>query len=214
MKRILVLGASGGCGAHVVRHAVARGYAVTAIVRTSTRYEAPAGATVIRGDVLGDGVIAGAIRGHDVAISCVGIRRKHPRFPWSKLISPPDLVARTTERLIEAAVAAHVPRVLLISAAGVGDSAPRMNWVMRFLVKRSNIGAAYRDLGVAERLLAASPLDWTAVRPVTLSNGRARGVKEVDRFGTIAMIPREAVALWLLDHLDVAATRTPMIARG
>lgn len=214
MKRILVLGASGGCGAHLVRHAIDRGHPVTAIVRASSAYEPPRGASVIRADVLADGVIAGAIRDHDVAISCLGLRRRHPRFPWSRLISPPDLVARAIGLLVDAAVAAHVPRVLMISAAGVGDSAARMNWVMRFLVKRSTIGFAYRDLAVAENLLAASPLDWTAVRPVTLSNARLKPVRGVDRFGLTAMISREAVAVWLLDHLAGAPSRTPMIAHA
>jgi putative NADH-flavin reductase len=210
--RIVVLGASGGCGQHVVRHAILRGHAVTALVRPAARYAAPAGATVIRDDVLRDGAIADAIRGHDLVISCLGIRRRRPRNPWSGLVSPADLTARTARAIVDGAGAANVARVLAISAAGVGDSAPRMNWVMRFLVKHSKIGVAYRDLGVAEGVLAGSSLDWTAVRPVTLTSGRARTTREVERFGLVATISRESVARWLLDHLESGGPRTPMIA--
>jgi putative NADH-flavin reductase len=218
-ERILVLGASGGCGAHVVRHAVARGHAVAAMIRPATAARmaaAPDGATVIADEPLRDGAIAEAIRGHraDVVVSCVGVRRRRPRNPWSGLLSPPDLVERTAALVVDAMRATGVGRVLQISAAGVADSAPRMNWVMRFLVARSKIGVAYRDLARAEAVLAASELDWTAVRPVTLSNGRAKRTRDVDRFGVVATIPREAVAVWLLDHLGptVGASRTPMIA--
>jgi putative NADH-flavin reductase len=210
---LLVLGASGGCGRHVVRHAIARGHAVTAIVRPETACELP-GARVIRGDVLADGVIAAAARGHDAVISCLGIRRRWPRNPWSRLVSPPDLTARAAAAIIAAMRAARLERVLAISAAGVGDSAPRMNWVMRFLVARSRIGAAYRDLAAMEDVYAASGLAWTCVRPVTLTPGRPRRVKEVDRFGLTATIAREAVALWLLDHLTAPEPRSPMIAHA
>jgi nucleoside-diphosphate-sugar epimerase len=214
MARILVLGASGGCGVHVVRDAVAAGHTVVAMLRPDAlvRLGPPAGAITVADDVLRDGAIAEAARAHriDTVISCLGLRRRHPRNPWSGLISPPDLVARTARSI----VAAGAPRVLQISAAGVADSAPRMNWIMRLLVARSAIGHAYRDLAAAEAIYAASALDWTCVRPVTLTRGRARAVREVDRFTVLGTIARASVARWLLDHLvdPVGAPRTPMIA--
>jgi nucleoside-diphosphate-sugar epimerase len=214
--RILVLGATGGCGAHVVRHAAARGHAVTALIRPTAVFEPPPGqVAVVRGDVLADGVIPRAMDEHDVVISCLGIRRRFPRNPWSRLLSPPDLVARATRSIIAGARTSGVSRVLQISAAGVGDSAPAMNRVMRFLVKRSKIGVGYRDLAVAEELLATSSLEWTAVRPVTLSPGKPKPVAVVPRFSLTAMISREAVALWLLDHLPPdGCPHTPMIAHA
>jgi uncharacterized protein YbjT (DUF2867 family) len=208
---LLVLGASGGCGRHVVRHALARGHAVTALVRAETAYEAPVGAVVVRGDVLDTVVIAAALRGCDAVISCLGIRRHWPRNPWSRLLSPPDFTSRAAASLVAAMRNASVERVLAISAAGVADSAPRMSRVLRWLFGHSQIGAAYRDLAAMEAVYSASGLDWTAVRPVTLTNGRARAARETARFGLASMIARESVALWLLDHLDGTASRTPMI---
>jgi putative NADH-flavin reductase len=213
--RILVLGASGGCGRQVVAQAIARGHAVTAVIRPHTAYVPPRDATIVHDDILREGSIARAIIGHDVVISCVGIRRRWPRNPWSRLMSPPDLVSRVTRALVDAAQLAGVARVLAISAAGVADSAPRTNAVMRWLIARSNLGPAYHDLADAEAILAASDLDWTAIRPVTLSSGRSLRAREVVRYGVLSSIPRAAVAAWLLDHVDVTdATRTPMIARA
>jgi putative NADH-flavin reductase len=209
---LLVLGASGGCGGHVVRQALAAGHAVTAIVRPSTVYAAPPGAVVVRDDVLRDGAIAAVARGHDAVISCLGIRRRRPRNPWSRLISPPDFTSRTAAAIVAAMRAARIERVLAISAAGVADSAPRMSWLLRFLFAHSRVGDAYRDLAAMEDVYARSALDWIAVRPVTLTNRRARAVGEIDRFGLAATISREAVARWLIEHVgSTPTTRTPMI---
>ncbi len=210
--KLVVLGASGGCGIHVVRHALARSHAVTAVVRAPAAARVPAGATVVCDDVLRDGAIAHAVRGHDAVISCLGIRRRFPRNPWSRLISPPDFTSRTAAALVAAMRAARVERVLAISAAGVADSEPRMSRLLRWLFAHSKVGDAYRDLAAMEAVYAGSALDWTAVRPVTLTNLGVRATRETDRFGLTATIPREAVAIWLLDHLTVRGARTPMIA--
>ena len=209
---LVVLGASGGCGRHVVAHALARGHTVTAVVRPETGYAAPPGANVARADVLCDGALAEVVRGHDAVVSCLGIRRRFPRNPWSRMLSPPDLTSCAATAIVTAMRAARVERVIAISAAGVADSASRMSRLLRFVFDRSRIGDAYRDLAVAERVFAESRVDWTCVRPVTLSPRRARPVREVDFYGLTATIPRESVALWMLDHLAGANSRTPMIA--
>jgi putative NADH-flavin reductase len=210
--QLVVLGASGGCGRHVVAHALARGHAVTAVVRPEAAYTAPTGATVARANVLDNGELARVVAGHDAIVSCLGIRRRFPRNPWSRMLSPSDLTSRAAAAIVAAMRAARLERVISISAAGVADSAPRMNRWLRWLFEHSRIGDAYRDLAVAESIFAASHLDWTCVRPVTLSPSRARPAREVDFYGLTAMIPRESVAIWMLDHLAGAVSRTPMIA--
>jgi putative NADH-flavin reductase len=209
--RLVVLGATGGCGRHVVDHALARGHQVTAVVRPGAQYAAP-NATIAPCAVLSDGALVSVIAGHDAVISCLGIRRRHPRNPWSRMLSPPDLTSRAAIAIVSAMRATGVERVLSISAAGVGDSRPDMSRWLRWVFDRSQIGVAYRDLAVAETIFAASPLDWTCVRPVTLSPRRARPVREVDFYKLTATIPREAVAIWMLDHLAASPSRTPMIA--
>ena len=205
--KLLVLGATGGCGRHFVRHAVARGHDVVSIVR---RDVAVPGA-IVRDDVLA--AIPEAARGCDAVISCLGIRRRWPRNPWSRMISPPDFTSRAAAAIVAAARDAKIERVIAISAGGVADSWPRMSALLRLVFAHSRIGDAYRDLAAMEAIYAASLLDWTCVRPTTLTDGRARGVRETDRYPLTAMIPREAVALWMLDHLRDGA-RTPMITAG
>ena len=118
--------------------------------------------------------------------------------------------------LIEAMTSIGMPkRFVVVSAAGVGTSAPLMHPVLRFVFSHSNVGLAYRDLARMEEEIERSKLDWTIVRPVTLTTGRLKGeVKFCSRFGLSNSISRADVAAFLLRCLEEPATvssRTPMI---
>jgi hypothetical protein len=128
---------------------------------------------VHRGDVTDVGVLDAVLPGHDAVLSALGLRRAG-RSPWAPLRSPADLTERTMRQLLPAMQRHGVPRLLAISAAGVGDSHGRLTWPVRRLVASGNVAVAYRDLAAMEALLAASDRDWLAVRPVTLTDGAAQ----------------------------------------
>lgn len=212
--RLVVFGASGQCGRLLVRMAAEAGHAVTAVVRPATAYAPPPGVRVLRGDPLDPAVVTTAVADHDAVASALGLMRKNPANPWSPLVSPPDFSSRTAALIVAAMQAAGVRRVCAVSAAGVGDSAARMNWLMRFLVARSNVGVAYRDLDAMERVYAASGLDWQAPRPTRLTDGpRTDRWREGDAFPITAAISRADVAAYMLDQLTRPAfsRRTPTI---
>ena len=210
--RLLVLGASGGCGRWVVRLAVEAGHAVTAIVRPESPFDAPPSVRVIRGSALDPQVLRRAAEGCDRVISCLGPRRVNPSNPWSPL-RPPLGVATSSARV--AASVLEGRRFVAISAAGVGDSRPLVNAPMRALLRWSTIGAMYADLESMETVLRASSLDWTAVRPVTLvSSSRRREVKPVLRFRATSVVGRADVAAWMLRSgagAGAEGERTPMV---
>lgn len=209
--KIVVFGASGNCGRHFVKLAAGHGHTVTAVVRSGSDTDASPTVTVARGDVLDPAFVATAIRGHDAVMSGLGMRYRHP---WAARQSPDDFISRATAHTIDGMRASAVTRISAISAAGVGDSRPVLNWPMRFLVAASNVGVAYADLERVEQLLRASGLDWQAVRPTTLSHKPATGrVRHTTRYPATAMIPREDVAAFLLEELERPqfSARTPMI---
>jgi uncharacterized protein YbjT (DUF2867 family) len=215
---LLILGASGGCGKWTTRLAAERGHHLTTAVRAVTPFDAPTGARIARGDVLEPGFIAELLRGgaFDAVISCVGIRRAHPPNPWSKVVSPIDLTQRLA-LVLTTAMQQHGPRRLIaISAAGVGDSEPHMSRFNRWLFAHSSVGVSYRDLAEMEKVLGASNLDWLAVRPATLTNGKLTGrARVIDFYGMTSRISRGDVAAWMLDQVESPApfaNRTPMIA--
>ena len=208
---VLVIGASGGVGKHLVRLACDQGHSVTALVRR------PAGvdprARILIDDVLRPGCLGDHAPGHALVLSALGIRRTNPANPWSELASPPDLSARIAAELVSAMRQHQLTRVIAVSAAGVADSAPRMNLLMQVLVSTSNVGVAYRDLGEMERVFEASGLDWCCPRPTRLTNGPlTRQVKISTSFPMSAGISRADVAWWMLEQAaQPIGERTPMI---
>ena len=209
--RLIVFGASGTCGSHLVRQAAARGHDVTAVVRSGRGYEAPTGVTVVLGDVLDSSVTSAAIPGHDAVASGLGIRYAHP---WATRESPDDFISRATANIVTGMQKAGVHRISIISAAGVAESSPTRNLVIRFLIATSNVGFGYADLARAEQVLRESGLDWQAVRPTRLSNGTGNGNPRLtDGFPASATIPRADVAAFMLSELERPAfsSRTPMI---
>ena len=215
--RLLILGASGGCGVWATKLASERGHEVRALVRESARFEPPRGVEVRRVTELGRETLAGAVEGVEGVVSCLGLRRRNPRNPWSKVTSPHTLTEDVTRAVVEAMRGGGVERLVAISAGGVGDSAERTHPVNRWLFRSSNIAISYRDLEGMERALRESGLDWHAVRPTTLTNGRPTGgAAPVERYGLLTTVRRADVASWMLDVIEgdesKGGNRTPMIA--
>jgi putative NADH-flavin reductase len=212
--KVLVVGASGGVGKWLVRLACDEGHAVTALARRADSIDARA--RLVLADVLQPGTFAAHAGGHDAVVSSLGLKRVTPANPWSALVSPPNFASRTAAALVEAMQRHGMKRVLAVSAAGVAESAPAMNALMKFMVATSKVGVAYRDLAVMERVYSESGLQWCCPRPTRLTDGPlTRQVKSTDRFSLTAAISRADVAWWMLQHLaEPLAERTPMITAG
>lgn len=212
--KVLVLGATGGVGKHLMRLACDQGHIVTALVRRADGIDSRA--RILIDDVLRPGCFDEHVRGHEVVLSALGNKRTNPANLWSALASPPDFSTRTAAMLLNAMRQHGLARVIAVSAAGVADSAARMNLLMKFLVARSNIGIAYRDLAAMERVFGDSGLDWCCPRPTRLTRGPlTRRVKIVESFPMTAGISRADVAWWILEHAaQPIRERTPMITGG
>ena len=206
--KLLVIGASGATGSWLTRLSAQAGHAVTALVRVSSSFNPPPNVRTVRGDVLDGDVLASALAGQDAVASCLGIRRAG-KAPWSRLLSPPDLMTRVAAVLVPAMTRAGVGRVVAISAGGVAESITQCSTTIRWMTAAGTIGAAYRDLAEMERQLSASRLDWLAVRPVTLMNGPPTGYAgRVKRYGLFSIVRRADVAAWMLGAL---ARPTPYV---
>ena len=207
---MLVLGASGGCGRHLVDIAHRRGFRVRAVVRPGRRFEAPEGVELLEGNLLEQDTYLRAVEGVDVVMSALGPKRQNPKNPWSPLDSEEDFASRSAALLVEAMKAHGVQRVCAISAAGVGDSEQGLNWVMRGFIRFSTVGNAYRDLHRMEEVYRNSGLDWQAVRPTRLtSHRRTDNVKVVDSFALTAAISRADVAAFMLNQLETRPFSAP-----
>jgi putative NADH-flavin reductase len=155
-------------------------------------------------------------------LSSIGHQRRTPANPWSASVSPKDLTSAAARRVVAAMKAAQVRRVVAVSAAGVGDSAPQLNLVMRFFLATTMIGDAYRDLAVMEQVYADRGLDWLCPRPTRLTNGPRTGrLRVTAAVGAMDDISRADVAGWMLDAVALSTWpdaawggRTPQVTRA
>jgi putative NADH-flavin reductase len=196
-RRILVLGASGGTGRHVVAMARHQGHDVTAFVRSAERMgDAAEGVKVITGSVTDDGAaLEAAMRGQDVVISTLGVGNS---------LRSGGLIARSVPAILEAMEVQGIRRLVFTSAYGVGDTVRDVPLVPR-LFMRTLLRDLYADKAAGEARLRRSDLDWTLVYPVTLTNGPATGrwrAGERLALSGFPKIPRADVASFLLTQVD------------
>ena len=161
MSRVLVVGASGGTGRCVLELGLARGIAMTALVRTPDKlHELRERVRVVVGDPTRAADVASAARDHDAVISALGARGP----------GPSSIHVQGMHALVEALEAAP-RRAVMVSAAMLFHDAGVLAALLRTTVLRH----VARDSREAEELLVKSALDWTIVRPPRLTHGAPTG---------------------------------------
>jgi putative NADH-flavin reductase len=222
---ITVFGASGGIGSQVVALAVQRGHHIRAVYREAPRTPLPGQAEVLlAADIFDPDFASEAIRGAGVVVAAVGPNFATRHNPRTVMTSPPDLHQRLARTLITAMRDSAAPaRLITVSTASMGPAddvmGPGPRLLFRFFrtVAVPNLGRVGQDLRAMEDELAASGLDWYALRPVKLTDGPPTGhVRASDRFRMKA-ISRADVAWHILALAEDPAPgrhRTPVITTG
>lgn len=162
--RIVVFGASGRTGRHLVEQATRAGHSVTAVVRAAVEIEC---ASVVRADVFDPAQLAPVVRRHDAVVSVLGVRE--PRVPTR-------LCTDATTAIAEAMRVSGVRRLVVVSSAAVttdGDD-PFTARVVKPVLRRV-LRDQLVDLRGMERVLAGTMLDWTVLRPPMLTDGTFTG---------------------------------------
>ena len=201
--RLIIFGATGGTGQHMVAQALAQGHTVTAFVRrpeaVTTQH---AGLSLVQGDILDAAAVAGAVAGHDVVLSALGTR------------SGPPVLPEGTRNILVAMDRAGVRRSLWVSSFGVGESRQQMSWIARTVIVNLFLKDAIAEKEIQERYIRESSGDWIIARPGGLTDGPRTGVYRIladpkDQVGR-PTISRADVADFLLKNL----TDTRYVRRG
>jgi putative NADH-flavin reductase len=167
--KIIVFGATGGTGVHVVQQALEQGHKVTAFVRDPRKLNITNHhLKIAQGDVLQPTSIDQAMPGHDTVICCLG----KPATKAGKLRSA------GTQNIIHSAEKHGVSRLICQTSLGYADSKPVLKFtpfvfreiIVPFLLKRT-----FEDHLLQEELVRKSNLNWTIVRPGTLTEGQRTG---------------------------------------
>jgi putative NADH-flavin reductase len=193
--RIFILGATGGIGRELVDQALRRGHRVTAFVRAPRKLGAPhEGLTIVQGDPVSAEAMSASLAGHDAVLSALG-----PPGPGRTTI-----VSAGARAAVAAMGKGGVRRLLIVGVAVLFEDAGFVAALLRRTLLR-NIAA---DSAEMERIVRASDLDWTIVRPPRLTNGpmtRRYAVREdhlPPASGGMATVSRGDVAHFLLDEVE------------
>ena len=202
--RILLLGATGRTGGHVLEYLLADGREVHALVRDRNKLGPPRDRLrIFEGDPTDDAALGEAFRGCDHVLSVLNVPRKSD-FPWSPLRAPADLMSRTVEKVLKLSGTGGVRKIVVCSAWGAKETRNDLPGWFRWTLEHSNVGIAYRDHERQEDLLQASALDFTIVRPTILTGAaEGRGIR-ISRNNTprpSLTIGRRSVARFLVRAL-------------
>jgi putative NADH-flavin reductase len=206
--KVLIFGAAGRTGRHVVKQAILQHHRVTAFVRSPADFEmAAAHLAVFTGNVTDGHAVARAMKDHDVVISVLGTSRKHQRDPS---------VVQGVRYILHAMQERGVRRLIYQSCLGVAESRPGAGLYMRTIGARV-LRHELADHEEKEALIRATSLDWTIVRPARLTKGertgRYRGGEHVcaSGFGG-ASLSRADAAEFLLKHASDSSSIRRVLA--
>jgi len=206
--KLLVIGASGPTGRLIVSQALARGFEVTALMRSLEKERDLTGAKLIVGDARDEAALREALKGRDAVISALGT----PASPFREV----TLLSTATRALVSAMKAEQVPRLVSITGMGAGDSVGHGGFLFDRLIFPLLLRKVYADKNRQEAMVRDSGLDWVLIRPSVLNDKPGRGtvnaLTDLAGFhgGTIA---REDVAKFTLDQVqgDGWLRRAPLI---
>lgn len=196
--RITVFGSTGATGRQVVAQALAAGHEVTAFLRDEAKAPpARDGLRVVTGQVTSDqAAVTAAVAGADAVVSALGTERSRQG------LRAPAVMAGATPRIVGAMQEAGVDRVVWLSALGVGDTLEQVPTLPRLGYRV--LRRVYADKAAGEALLRRSPLAWTLVYPVMLTNrartGRYRHGERLELHG-VPTVSRADVADFMLGRL-------------
>jgi len=196
--KVVILGASGGIGKHLVSQAKAAGHDVVVVVRPSSTMPDSPGVHVVRASLDDVAALAGAFAGAEVVLSSLGLKLKS-LAPWAK---PEDagILDRSSAAIVAAMKQAGVKRLLFVSSSGVGDSRELLPGVFAIFIAITAMRFVLPTLQRMEDVFFASGLDVCAVRPTGLNDGPATGKVVIPtKLVGQAQIPRADVAAWMLD---------------
>ena len=193
--KVLVLGATGSVGQHILRLGIERGHELTALVRNPEKLKSwERRVRVVKGDALDKDSVEQAVRGQEAAIYAIGI----------KTIGRTTLFSESARILIDAMERNRVKRLVCITGVGAGETKGHGGFLYDRILFPLVTKRVYADKEVQETLIQKSPLDWVIVRPAVFREGGPSGKLEAVtdvRGVTLTRVSRVEVAAFVLDQL-------------
>jgi putative NADH-flavin reductase len=207
--RVVVFGATGRTGRHLVEGALGRGREVTAFVRDPSKLAAEhERLRVVEGDVMDAAAVERAVVGQDAVLVALGHGKGRPK----------DVLAGGARNIVDAMKRHGVRRIVNLTGAGVRDAEDEpgiFDRVMVALLKRLQRDLL-RDSERQAEIIKGSSLDWVIVRGTVLTDGPRKGEYRVGPVGKNSgtRISRADIVDFMLDRLegDAYLGRMPVVS--
>lgn len=169
MMKLLIFGATGKTGLHLVQQALALGHQVTVFVRNPACFPVRhANLKTIPGDILDPRSVKHAIHGHDAVLSSID--------PPAHKIG--TVCSLGTQNIVIAMQKAGVKRFIAQAALGYGDSRKTLDrtpFFFRYIIVPFILRKGFADHALQEEYIKQSGLDWVIARPGNLTDGPLTG---------------------------------------
>jgi uncharacterized protein YbjT (DUF2867 family) len=166
--KVVIFGAAGQTGKHLVSQALETGHSVTAFVRDPAKLGVThTNLRIVQGTSTDAAAVERAVEGQDAVISALGQVK-----PFQ-----PGLMVQTATNIVNAMKKHGVKRLVYLTGAGVTTPKDPPSFAARVIVPLMKVvaGPMLEDSAAGVRIVQASDLDWTIVRGPRLGNNPPRG---------------------------------------
>lgn len=196
---MIIFGATGTIGQHLVKQALEKEIKVTAFGRNASAlgHLKNGNLKFYQGNVLDAESVKEALAGHDVVLCTLGAGKQG------------NLRAPGTKNIIEGMKELGIDRFICQTTLGCGESIKNLNFIWKHIMFGWLLKDAFRDHERQEELVKDSPVDWTIIRPAAFTDGPLTG-KYKHSFsgnekGITLKISRSDVAHFTLNNLTANA---------
>jgi putative NADH-flavin reductase len=159
--KLFVLGATGKTGGVLVADAVPRGHRVTTFGRSAFSGAYKAQVLNMEGNPMSEAELADALPGNDAVLSVLGTRG----------LGATSVLEDSSRATIAAMQKAGVKRLIILSSALLDKNIGVVNRI----VSRTILRHFSSDQRAMEKLVTASDLDWTVLRPPRMTDSAPDG---------------------------------------
>jgi putative NADH-flavin reductase len=206
--KVLIFGATGSTGQEITRQALAQGHHVTAFVRNPQKLSIKSSRlTIVQGHLHDDQLISKIVEGQDSVISALGA---------SSMFKYDKAVVQGIRTIVGAMEYKSISRFIYLSFAGVRESRDQVGLMIKYIAPKllSTEIARHED---SEKIIKQSRLNWTIVRPPTLTNNKPtahfQSGESISAKGLFVSISRADVAGFMIGQLTDRSfiQKTPLI---
>lgn len=206
--KILIIGATRGIGAELLRQALEDGHEVTVLARSPRKIALTHPRLhLLAGDIRNPLAVAAAVKGQDAICVTIG-------SPIT--FRPVHIFSEGIERVITAMQELQVRRLICVTGIGAGSSKGHGGFLYDAIFKPLLLKTIYVDKDLQEEIIQQSDRDWLIVRPAGLTNGpRTRKYRVITDYRgvTARRISRADVADFILKELSAPqyTGQTPLL---